>query len=390
MKKLITTFLLLILLISTAFSQDLSITMQTSRIMGDSVKLSLVAGGTNKVLVDWGNQIPIPYTVSGNVNTPTVLHKPIEADSAVIKIYVDGSAISFLTCVENDLISLNLTKGNGLTYLRCYTNKLKEINVSSHTKMVLFHCYSNALTSLDVTSNTALTDLQLHNNLLTSINLGGLTALKTLVTTDNPLGSIDVSSNVALQTLNVRNSKLTMLDLTNNVNLTKIDIFNSTNADQSMVNHFDACQLDALYASLPKKTVAANLLVTNDLYNPDGTKLDNDAAGSNKTIATTKGWTVKSYQNAVFTGDGGGCATGLFNIESTPQFDIYPNPAVDFINIRYTDNTNNHRLLIMDLTGKVCLDQMMTDQDVNVELNHLSKGVYMIFTADTVRKLIIE
>ncbi len=390
MRKLITTFTCVILLASVSVAQDLSIVMRTSRLMGDSVKLSVVAGGTNQILVDWGDQISIPYTVSGNVNSPTLIHKPIQADSAVIRVYVDGSAITYLTCIENDLISLDLTRGNGLRYLRCYTNKLKEINVSSHTGLLLFHCYTNEFTSLDVTSNTALTDLQLHNNFLTTLNLTGLTALKTLVTTNNPLESLDVSTNIALTTLNVRNSKLTMLDVSKNVNLTKIDLFNSTNADPAMANHFDACLLDAFYTTLPNKTVAANLLVNNDLYNPNKDKPDNDVAGSNKTLATAKGWTVKSYQNELFTGDGGGCATGIFNLKADPQFDIYPNPTVDFINIRYTDNVDKHRMLITDLTGKVCLDHVMNGQDVTVELTGFAKGVYLIYTADTVRKLMIE
>lgn len=389
MKKIIFTFWGFMLAVSLN-AQDLSVIMKTSRLMGDSVKLSIVAGGTNQVLVDWGDKINIPYTVSGNVNTPTIIHKPIAADSAVIRVLVNGSAITFLTCDGNDLITLDITRGNGLKYLRCFNNKLTEINPSSHTGLLLLYAYNNKLTSLDVTSNAALTDLQVHNNDIGSLNLTGLTALKTLVTTNNPLAGLDVSTNTALQTLNVRNSNLSMLDVSKNTALTKIDVFNSNATTVSRENHFDACQLDALFASLPTKTVAANILISNSLYVPAEGQKDNDAAGSNKTLATAKGWTVKDYQNNILTGNGGVCTTGISNPRQEPQFDIYPNPVVNFMTIRFADNENKHLMRITDIAGKTCVEQIIIGDEVILEFNNLARGIYFVHIGGAIRKISVE
>lgn len=375
----------------TANAQTLAVSMQTEKVTGESIEIKVAGGGTGNFYIDWGDgDGKIEISISNNVNSPTVLTKTLSTNQPVIQLFVEGTYYTFITTVNNGLTSLDVTKTSTIRYLRCYNNKLNTLDVSTNKNLVLLHCYGNLLTELNVSENYALTDLQLHNNQITSIDLYGLTALRTLVTTNNLLGSIDVSTNSDLQTLNVRNSKLTSLDLTNNINLIKVDIFNSTNASHESANHFDACALDALYQTLPKKTTAANLLVSNNLYNTEGDAPDNDAAGSNKTIATGKGWTVKSYQDDILTGDGGGCTTGFFRPNSKPHLEIYPNPAVDFINIRYSDQLSEHRVLITDLVGKVCLDKNLLGQDVTLELKSLTKGIYLIYTAESVRKVVIE
>lgn len=391
MKKLYLLFISIMVWTTVAKAQTLAVLMQTEKVTGETVELRIAGGGTGKFYVDWGDDGgKIEITVSNNVNSPTILTKILTSDKPTIQLFVEGTYYTFLTTVNNGLISLNVTNTSTIRYLRCYSNKLITLDVSTNKGLLLLQCYGNLLTELNVSENYALTDLQFHNNQISSIDLHGLTALRTLVTTNNPLRSLDVSTNSDLQTLNVRNSKLTSLDLTKNINLTKVDIFNSTGASSESANHFDACALDALYQTLPKKTTTANLLVSNNLYNMDGEAPDNDAVGSNKTIATGKGWTVKSYQDEILTGDGGACTTGFFRLKSEPRFDIYPNPAIDFINIRYSDQLSEHRVFITDMVGKVCLDKNFLGQDVILELKSLTKGIYLIYTAESVRKVVIE
>lgn len=52
---------------------------------------------------------------------------------------------------------------------------------------------------------------------------------------------------------------------------------------------------------------------------------------------------------------------------------IYPNPVIDHININSNEKINS--IQITDLTGKVILDETTTNK---INVNHLSKGVYLI------------
>lgn len=66
------------------------------------------------------------------------------------------------------------------------------------------------------------------------------------------------------------------------------------------------------------------------------------------------------------------------------NFDLYPNPANDVINIRTADNqiSGNTQIMIVDITGKVVLMENvnLTGSDNVVELNvaNLTKGIYLV------------
>jgi endonuclease I len=63
------------------------------------------------------------------------------------------------------------------------------------------------------------------------------------------------------------------------------------------------------------------------------------------------------------------------------DFKIYPNPAVNFVNIKLTTpNTNGGYFFnITDQTGRVLLEQHPTDEQVNtIDISRLTKGLYFI------------
>ena len=79
-----------------------------------------------------------------------------------------------------------------LTGLSCYDNQLTSLDVSKNPALEWLECHRNQLTSLDVSKNPALTDLNCNGNQLTSLDVSKNPALKWLDCTDNQLTSLDV------------------------------------------------------------------------------------------------------------------------------------------------------------------------------------------------------
>ena len=125
------------------------------------------------------------------------------------------TALTKLSCNENQLTSLDVSKNSALTYLSCYGNQLTVLDVSKNTSLTKLFCDSNQLTSLDVSKNTALNILWCNDNQLTSLDVSCNTALEHLDCKNNHLMTLNVS-NTALGNMNCSNNQLTSLDLSKN------------------------------------------------------------------------------------------------------------------------------------------------------------------------------
>ncbi|RYE23181.1 MAG: T9SS type A sorting domain-containing protein, partial [Sphingobacteriales bacterium] len=76
--------------------------------------------------------------------------------------------------------------------------------------------------------------------------------------------------------------------------------------------------------------------------------------------------------------------TGVANISNGDfNIDVYPNPAKDKLQIRLAGNTGkNGSILLTDITGKIIVKTEMTDNVLEVSLDGLSAGMYMLKYAD--------
>lgn len=74
------------------------------------------------------------------------------------------SALMYLDCRFNELISLDVSKNTNLMELHCHHNKISSLDISRNTELTDLSCSDNEIGSLDVTSDTASTDLQCDEN----------------------------------------------------------------------------------------------------------------------------------------------------------------------------------------------------------------------------------
>ena len=66
------------------------------------------------------------------------------------------TALTYLDCAGNLLISLDVSNNAALTYLDCAENGLSSLDLSNNTALTYLNCYGNQLTSLDLSKNRAL------------------------------------------------------------------------------------------------------------------------------------------------------------------------------------------------------------------------------------------
>ncbi len=124
-----------------------------------------------------------------------------------------NTALTDLSCGQNQLTSLDLSKNTALISLYCDHNKLKSLDLSKNTELYELRCAGNWLTSLDLSRNTALKEIQCDQNQLTSLDVSKNTVLQELHCWKNQLTSLDVSKNTMLTYLSCYDNKITRLDI---------------------------------------------------------------------------------------------------------------------------------------------------------------------------------
>jgi Leucine-rich repeat (LRR) protein len=103
-----------------------------------------------------------------------------------------------LSCYNNQLTDLDVSKNTKLTHLYFYTTQLTSLDISKNPALIYLYCYNNQLTDLDISANPELTVVVCYNNRLSLLDLYSISE-KISATDDKRLGT----QTLALQTLPV-------------------------------------------------------------------------------------------------------------------------------------------------------------------------------------------
>ncbi len=213
---------------------NLNLFSQTTYVPDDNFEQALIDDGYDDILDD--------YVLTANISGITLL---IVYNNNISDLTgIEGfTALTFLSCSDNQLTSLDVSANTALTYLTCWGNQLTNLDLSANTALLDLNCSVNQLTNLNVSANTALTDLNCSTNQLTSLDLSANTALNDLNCLSNQLTSLNLSANTALNYLICLFNQLTSLDLSTNTalthfncrenQLTSLDVRNGNNANFS-------------------------------------------------------------------------------------------------------------------------------------------------------------
>ena len=69
--------------------------------------------------------------------------------------------------------------------------------------------------------------------------------------------------------------------------------------------------------------------------------------------------------------------TGLFEAENYVA-DVYPNPAVEYIQLKFPDEAIGRNIILSDLQGSVIRSQSAEQKDVTVSVHDFRKGIYIL------------
>ena len=261
--------LLATLLASNTLLAQGVITMTTSKAVGETILLRVVANGN--VSIEGALE-------TGEMNEDGFKFYTIKSQTITIR-----GDVTELDCNENQLTSLNVSKNTALTSLECSYNQLTSLDVSKNTALEELDCFSNQLTSLDVSKNTALEVLNCFSNQLTSLEVSKNTALTRLNCDYNQLTSLEVSKNTALTTLSCNDNKLTNLNMSGCANLMVINCSN---------NYINGKAMTKLVNSLPNRR--GMYCGTIFLVDSSSKKSDkNRCSAADVTTAKRKNWKVR-------------------------------------------------------------------------------------------------
>ena len=163
--------------------------------------------------------------------------------------------IWMLSCVYNDLTTIDLSHNKKLEYINCHHNQLKELDVSGLPLLETFYCGHNALPSIDVSKNEKLEDFDCQDNHLDTLDVSQNKELVKLSCGTNNLTELDVRENKKLKELSCYESKLSNLDLRNQTELevlkcwknplSVLDVSANTKLKKLYVNKTNLTSLDA-------------------------------------------------------------------------------------------------------------------------------------------------
>lgn len=290
-------------------------TESTVTIYGDVDALNLESFGEyGEMMGIWNNKVSsIDLTNNDLLIALNLYMNPIKTLDVT-----NQTGLQELDCSYCELTELDVTKNTKLLSLQCYGNELTTLDLSKLPELLELNARVNKLTGVDFTNNPKLQVLNVTNNELSTIDVAHLTGLVSLEAAGNKLTTLDVSKNTQLQVLGVGNNKLTELNLDNNTALRSL-LFNDNSIqilDLSKLtelrqidcggNNMTACDLNQFYKDLPQYPELTKdeqeALKGASLTILTGTEeTPNDAAGSDTSIASDKGWSVSME------GNGSGC-----------------------------------------------------------------------------------
>lgn len=241
--------------------------------------------------------------------------------------------IHYLSCINNQLTTLDLSQNMVLEEIDCRDNQLTILLLGANPNLTKLQCQNNSLSNLDVGQNMGLEKLKLTNNNLTSLQVSQ--NLKILASGNNQLTYLDLSEDDSLVSFSAKNNQLTSLDIRNNNN-ENIDFFSTEN-------------------------------------NPDLTCIFVD----DKTYSQTNpDWHKDSSAHFVETQqECNALGVESFNLE---KIKIYPNPVKNNLQFSLPYDFQKLNGNILDLSGKIIMDFKLENPKTTLQLSQLPPGMYFL------------
>lgn len=277
------------------------------------------------------------------------------------------TAITSLSCNNNQLTSLDVTQNTALTFLDCSDNPINTLDISQNTNLTTLSCKSNNLTNLDITPNTSLLFLDCEDNSLSTLNVTQNTALEDLRCDDNFLSVLNLTQNIALESLDCSGNSLSILNLSLNTAL------------ESLVCSSNSLSLLdlSLNTSLSFLLSPNNLLTSLNVANGNNINFGYFRATNNPSLTCIEvddtAWSTTNWTNidavASFSTN---CSTLGIEEVLMQSISVYPNPVSNVLNVSSV-SIAIERIEIFNQLGQLVLGNSHQE---SIDISRLSQGVY--------------
>ena len=182
--------------------------------------------------VDWGDGTRETFALQDSDlweyseadTTLTVYRSELEhvyddAGEHTIRFYGDRTALVLFIADEQELSMLDVNRNKMLITLSCVGNNLTSIQIGKCFSLRMFNCENNQLMALHLENNTKLYNVSCYNNPLVVLALGDHPNLKGILCENTRLSSLDVTGCPNLVSLACQNNQLYSLDLSHNPKL---------------------------------------------------------------------------------------------------------------------------------------------------------------------------
>ena len=214
-----------------------------------STAVSLYANWTPTTAVVKANGVTLTRGISTNAI-------PVNADSTVFITAAGSVDITSLSCTDNKLIELDVSKATALRDLWCDDNLLTKLDVSKNTNLYILSCPSNQLTALDV-NNLNLEELYCYNNYLTELDLSNHTNLYQMECYSNHIANLKFPNNTILTSIMADNQSVEVIVMDGETTFANpIYFYNKTTAENVIISGVPyAYKADITLPAVPKDTL---------------------------------------------------------------------------------------------------------------------------------------
>ena len=228
------------------------------------------------------------YVLTDNIKNLTFLNVSFKNISDLTGIE-DFVSLVTLSCTDNSLTSLDVTKNTSLTYLKFSFNQISTIDVSQNVVLEQLIGVHNQLLSLDVMNNVSLKRLEIWENNISSLDLSKNVNLEKLYIDLNPINTIDISKNTNLKILSFGGDMNTR-SLISSIDVSKNTLLESVSFIYTQIESLDVSHLTNLSTLLVRNNrltdldVSQNTNLTDFVCNDNQLKTLNIKNGNNINI----------------------------------------------------------------------------------------------------------
>jgi len=385
-----------LLIFTVVFALHIDLNAQNVYIPDANFKAELLADFSINVNGDTAIQI----SEANNFNGSLFLDNAGIIDITGIE---EFTSITFLTLMNNQISSIDVSNNTALEEFYIDENLLTSLDVSNLSNLFSFSCANNFISNLNVNGAVNMAYFWCNDNLLTQLDVSTNINLLEMNCTDNCIGSLDVSGFYFLERLYCSYNCLTNLNTTGNTelltltcsvnNLSNIDVFTNTslNSFSCVLNHISSLdftnnnQLSSIYCG-------SNELSSLKIHNGNNTAINSFSAINNPMLTCIEVDNVNHFNNfftsnidtiATFSNN---CVTNYERVNFLKEngIKLWPNPSQSLLNIEIPSYLIDKPYLIMlgDNTGSTFYQYLNKAQNsgsiLTIDVSHYSNGLYFV------------